>query len=113
MRKIEYVIGDNPQQFCDRYNEACERIATVGEFSNDVVISPTEAYLFYDIPEDDEETGARFCCECSLFHLRKGCLLGRVNSHGRKTLACEKFTTEVIDNLVEVIRDENQSQNLS
>lgn len=106
-------MADSPQQFCDRYNEACERIATVGEFSNDLVLSPTEAYLFYNIPDEETSEHTRYCCECSLFDLRKGCLLGRVSVHEKKAKACDRFTTEVIDDLVEVIRNEKQSQTLS
>lgn len=113
LRRIEYVIADSPQEFCERYREACDRIATVGEFSNEYIWSPTEAYLFYNIPEEESTENNRVCCECSLFSWRKGCLLGRVSSHGRKNPACDDFTTEVIEDVVEVIRNEKLNQTIS
>ena len=55
MRDIEFVSGNTPEEFAGKYRSTCRKIAQIGTVVDHYIISPTQAHIFYEFEEAEEE----------------------------------------------------------
>lgn len=70
MKQIVLVKGDTPEQFVDAFNEVCSNLKFVDSYE---LITPTVAYVFYEIEEPEEEKPKYVCADCDNYDWGKGC----------------------------------------
>lgn len=61
MKQIVLVKGDTPEQFVDAFNEVCSNLKFVDSYE---LITPTVAYVFYEIEEPEEKKAKYVCADC-------------------------------------------------
>lgn len=67
MKQIKLVQGANYSDFVDKFNEACSHLEFVDSYE---MITPTVAYIFYEIEQPKPEA---VCADCNNYDWGKGC----------------------------------------
>lgn len=93
MRDIEFINAKTPEEFAVKYRSTCRKIAQIGTVVDQYMISPTQAHIFYEFEEPDEEVNA-YCCDCHHYEWGKRCTLTGCRA-GLKDPACQFFNIPI------------------